>query len=764
MSLILYLTTALLLLCLVHCFVRPVSKGAALVLLVIPMGLVGPALVTGDIYGPIDHLYQEVPFKASGPAVGIPFGARNASAIDIISEFFPWRRAVQASLQRGEWPLWNGYNLCGHPLASEAQSAPYSPFTLIACLLPAAVSLTYTAAMGLFLAALSAFLFARELDCGEVASLFAAAGWALSSSMVVYSLVAMGLTTVYMPLAFAATRRIVWRPGIASAAFLTVTLVLTTLQGHPESLFLNVLCASVYAVFELVRRRVAPWRAIGTAIAAGVVAVLLTAIFLLPILEAIPQSIEYHARSVLATAIHYGVPANQFLANLATDVFPHLHVRYWKQPQMGFIGVETAAVGSLVLAFAVYAVWRKRSAETWFFAVMALFCAIIGARWQPIVDALQHVPLMGITHHERLAFAAALSLVALAAFGVDTMFRRSDFHAASATLAGVFVFLATGIWWLSAHTQVMRTPADYGRYRRFSELFFLGATAVLLANARRARIVVPALLLLLVGQRWLAEGETFGTYPRELAFPSVPVFEAIKDVREPFRIVGRDGAFPPAYNTFYGFEDPRGYEALTYNAWSRTWKLWCVRRGIWFNRVEDLTTPFLSFLNVRYAIQADTLPVPPRWHTIATQPGALLMENEAVVDRIFVPARVIESTASPQELADRMAGIADFRELAYITSSRGTTDLENGPGRITLRSRSIGGRYTFDADMQRDGFVVISDTAWKGWRATIDDKRAMLYRANSAFLAVFVPAGHHTVRLRYLPRAFVIGRVISFAT
>jgi hypothetical protein len=311
---------------------------------------------------------------------------------------------------------------------------------------------------------------------------------------------------------------------------------------------------------------------------------------------------------------------------------------------------------------------------------------------------------------------------------------------------------------------LMKTAADYGRYRLFAELFFLAAAALLLANTRRTRIIVPTLLLLLLGQRWLGESETFGTYPAALAFPPISMLEPLRHIREPFRVIGRGGAFPPAMNTFYGLEDPRGYEALTLDPFQRTWKLWCVRNGTWFNRVDDLTRPFVSFLNVRFAIQSDTLPVPPGWHPVGAQKGALLLENEHVLDRIFVPRRVFVSSGSTEEIVDRMAAVSDFRDLAFISARAPILEGQNGPGEIVVRAHSLGGFYAFDAHMQSGGFVLVSESAWKGWRGYVDDRRVRLRRANAAFLAVFVPAGHHAVRLRYLPRSFVIGRMITFAT
>jgi hypothetical protein len=760
MVLILYIATALAVLALVHRLVRPLSRAAAVVLVVLPLTIVGSAVITGRVYGPMDHMYQFVPLSGMAPQYGMS-GARNASAVDIWSEFFPWRVAVRASLARGEWPLWNAANLTGHPLAAEAQSAPYSPFTMIACLLPPAVSETYTAAMALFLAALSAFLFARELGCGEGAALFAATGWGLAACVVLYSLTAMGFATVYAPLILAATRRVVWQPGVASGALLMAALTLAVLAGHPETVFLHVLVGAVYGLFEIARRRAQMLQVFATALLAGAAAFLLCAIALLPLLEAIPQSIEYRVKSEALANVPRGVPTPQVLASLATDVFPFLHVRRWDVPKLGYIGAETAAAGSIVLALAVYALWRRRGADTWFFLVLGLFCIGAGARWPPIAELLHRLPLLDITFHDRLAFHGALCLVALATLGVEHLLAHDDHRAAAITFAIVFVLLGCGTLWLRTHVVLATTTADYGRYRIAAELVFLGIATLFLASHPQAAL--PLLLGLVVAQRGLSEIDTFGTYLPRAAYPATAVLEPLRHVRGPFRIVGRGLALPPAMNAFYNLEDVRGYEALTLAQYVKTWKLWCRRDGIWFNRVDDLTAPFLSLMNVRFAVQADHLPVPPRWRVVARNAGVMLLENGAFIDRIFVPARVALTRASTEEVVDRMASVRDFRSMAWINTPGAASEHANGPGTITLNGRSLGGEYIFHAAMQDDGYVVISDAAWKGWQAYVDGKRAPLSRADAAFLSLLVPRGTHLVRMVYRPVSFVRGRAITLA-
>jgi hypothetical protein len=762
MSFLLYAATAALLLWLTCRLVRPASWPAALVLLVLPLGVVGKALITDSVYGPVDYLYQNEPFRSLNPAYAAA-APRNASATDVFSEFFPWRQAVRASLARGEWPLWNAYNLCGHPLAAEAQSAPYSPFTLIAALLPAAVSMSFSVAMALFLAALCAFVFARELECGEGAALVAAVGWGLAASVVLYSHTAMGFATVYMPLLLAATRRVVRTPGFAAAALLTTALTLCLLAGHPESLFLNVLVGCAYGVFELVHQRIAPWRPLVTALVAGAVAAGLCAVFLLPLLEAIPQSAEVAIKEGQSLRSQ-GLSGDRALAKLATDVFPYLHVRAWSSPNLGLIGAETATAGGIVLALAIYAVWRKRSAETWFFGGLGVFCIGAGVRWKPISDALQKVPLLHITHHDRLAFAGALCLAVLAALAVDEILRREDRRAAAITLATVFVLLSIGTYLLTHHVILGEVAGGYGRYKIFAELFFLPLAALLLVMPIRPRWLLAGIVALVAAQRLTSVSDTFSTYPAADAWPKLALLEPLRHVREPFRIVGVGTAFPPATNTFYGLEDVRGYEALTLFPFVQTWGLWNRPHGTWYHRVDDLTIPFLSFMNVRFAIQSGSLPVPPGWRVVSTGAGSALLENANVLDRIFIPERVSLGDRSAAEIVDRMSDLRDFRTYAWIAVRGDIVERRNGPGRITLRAHSPGGEYRFDADMQGDGWIVLSDSSWRGWRAYVDGKRVKMSRANAAFLSVYVTPGHHAVRIVYLPTSFVRGRAITIGT
>jgi hypothetical protein len=70
-------------------------------------------------------------------------------------------------------------------------------------------------------------------------------------------------------------------------------------------------------------------------------------------------------------------------------------------------------------------------------------------------------------------------------------------------------------------------------------------------------------------------------------------------------------------------------------------------------------------------------------------------------------------------------------------------------------------RVRIEADLGRDGFVVLADGYDPGWRAGVDGRDVPLLRANYAFRAVAVPAGRHVVELLYRPRAVLLGLALS---
>ena len=757
MSLLLYALTALLLLFLAARAVTPLSRGAALVLFLLPFCFVGRALLTDNVYAPVDLPYVTEPLKGMREPMGMP-EIHNGVISDLYAQMIPWRKAVQYAYSHGQWPLWNPFILSGSVLAASAQPAAYSPFTLIALLLPVAKGLTFSAALTFFLAGLGAFLFARELGCRESVALFAAGGFMYVKALAFFLLWAIGGAWALFPLVLLATRRCVRAPSLRSASLLCAVLVLEVLAGHPETLLHIIFVGGIYGVVELARMRRDAGRAIAAAAGAGVVALGLTAIYILPILEAAPQTAEHAFRVEVWSKQTHAATGQEAVARMLTDVFAFLHGHRWQWGDVRNFPLDTAAPDSIVLAMAIFALWRIRSADTWFLGGLALFGILARAGWKPLSDLIQKLPMFDITINERFSFAAAFALVMLAALGLEWAVERRD-RALGYTLAAALVVYVIGQALLLRSGIVSPNILDWGRYAYFGEIGCLALAALIAVLRPPPRALVPLLLGALLLQHVCEEGDIYPTLPSRAAYPPVPMFKAIDRTKGPFRIVAHAHGFIPGTSALYELEDVRGYEALTFARYIETYRLWCVAQSVWFNRIDEFK-PFLSFLNVRYSVAGDA-PVPQGWHLAAKQRGTQLFENDHVIERAFLPRRVRVGVPEGDAL-NEMADATDFRDVAWIEAPLPRQEFNNGTGR--LRIARAGAGFDIDADMETNGWMVISEPAWKGWRAYIDGRRMQMFFANEAFLGLHVPAGHHAVRLIYLPDGFVRGRAISVVT
>ena len=758
MALVLYAATALTLLLLAHHFISPLSPLSAAILFLLPLCFTGRALLTGGVYAPVDLIYISEPFIGMKQLMHV--GDVYGSLSDVACQMLPWRAAVRNTLLGGEWPLWNRFILSGDILAATAQPAVYSPFTLIALILSPAISMTYTAAIFHFLAALGAFLFARELGCREQPAWFGAAAWSFCTALTIFVLWPDGQAFALFPLVLIGTRRVALQPGVRSAAILTVAFTLMIFAGHPETLLHTVTLAIPYGIFLMARERRNIVRAIAFATASGLIALSLTTIQLVPLLEAMPQSMEYQYRHNYWAHVLHSANPGESRARLLCDLFPYFLGRHWRDPKITQVSFDSFAVGGLVLAIALYGIWRGRGSDRWFLLAVVIF-GVAARMALPFFAALTRpIPGLNIAINQRFAFAAAFALAILAVLGLDAWLERVRDSAVVALLIAIALILGSGTWYFT-HPDPTDFGAGWQNYPIAGDLIPL-LIAVPVAAFLRPRVVIPALLIVLAVQRYLTVGMIYPTLPARITYPEVPMFSAMKKNQEPFRVVGTGAALIPGTAAVYELEDVRGYQALTFARYVMTFPLWCKAQPIWFNRVDDLTKPFLSFLNVRYAITGMNDP-PPGWHVVAEQYGSRIVENERVLPRAFVPRRVVVGRSSPIDTTlEEMQAATDFGDRVWIDAPMTLHEEQNGPGELTLRRIRYG--YRLQVAMQKSGWVVVSETTWKGWRAYIDGHRVQMQIANLSFLAIYVPQGAHTIRLVYFPESFVIGRAISGVT
>jgi hypothetical protein len=760
-AILLYLATTIALIGCWRKFVQPMSRTAAIVLVLLPLCFTGRALLTGKVYAPIDLPFMSEPLNAYAAEFGVP-KVHNGTLSDLYCQIIPWRSAVRTAFANGQWPLLNPFMLCGDILAAAAQPAPYDPFNLLGMLIPLPPSLTFAAAMTFFLAGFGAFVYMQSIGCGELASLVTAAGWMFSGNLAFFVGWPLARSWAYLPLIFFAVRYVVREASIRGGVILLIALTLLILSGHPESLLHVTAVGAAYGVFEIATTRKRIGRVIAIACGSGAIALLLTSIFLLPFIEASQQTLE------LRTRLGYRAMPWPFMPELierraANTVFPFWGGQPWRDSFTPEFDPQTARVGNIGLSLAVAALFlARRRKETWFFFALALICLCAAFDAPPVSNILHKLPLFNMALNERLAFAASCAMSILAGLTIDSI--AAGGRKRVATVAAVIaIALALGTYAAWAHEIKVGVDPNVIRTIAFAELLPLAIVAILLFARTPLRIALPLVLILILGQRIVEDGSIYPSLPQHDFYPKIPLIRAIPTgSKEPFRVAGEHFVLIPDSAAIYQLEDPRGYEAMTFARLADTYPVWSIPQPVSFNAIGDLQPPFLSFLNIKYAIVPLPVKVTEGWREVMKDKSAKLFENTRVLPRAFVPRR-IRYAHSGSFVLKQMREANDFSDVAWIeVPGLQPYEIANGPGTLTLHKDGFG--LLIDAVMENDGWIVASQSAWKGWRAYIDGRRVQTRFANHAFLGVFVPKGRHKVKLQYLPESFTRGRNISFTT
>jgi hypothetical protein len=734
----------------------PGRVGVLLALL--PLVFTGKAMLLGRLYGPADLYDTTSPWKQVAAVGG--FGApQNPILSDLAFANLPWRAAVREAVVNGRLPLWNRFVLGGTPLLGAAQAGVFHPSTWVGLWLPLPLSWTFSCTFTLFLALLSGFLFFRDFELGIRAALVGAIGWGFSTYVVFWVGWSVGPSTVTLPLLLLGLRHLARGPGRGGVGLTTAALCLSLFGGHPESFFHGVAAGGVYFVWELAGAGRRAARAMGGALVAGGLALLLCGPQLFPLLEAIPRSAEYRVRraALAAGASSQSVPGAAAAARLLPDVLPFAHGIYGRSPvgsdRQDGSGMPLGYAGAVLFPLAVLAfAGRARDRGRILFLAFFLAGLAYGASAPGLLDLTTRLPGFALALNYRLVFLAGLGLAGLAALGTQEL--EADRAGRGPALAKAGWACAVGLGAAFLIARPIFDARELSPRFLWTNLAFEVAPLIALALAWLAfrpatSRVATAAIVLLVGQRFLEMSGTYPTLPSARLAPDLPTLSALPLGSDSSRIAATADTFRPNAAALYGVEDVRGYESLVLDRFADTFPLWSRAQPASFNRVDELSRPFLCFLNVRYAFGEPGAPAPAGWLEQARGPELAIFANPAALPRAFVPRalrRVPDAVAA-------MASAADFGETAFLAGD----GPEEKNGAATLGVREVGPDLVVSASASSRVFIATSVPHWPGWVVESEGRRLPVETVNHAFVGFWVEPGEHTVRLRYRPRSWMLG-------
>jgi hypothetical protein len=233
--------------------------------------------------------------------------------------------------------------------------------------------------------------------------------------------------------------------------------------------------------------------------------------------------------------------------------------------------------------------------------------------------------------------------------------------------------------------------------------------------------------------------------------------------REPARFAGLVPDFgitpiPADVAMRYGLTDARGYDYPIVDRYDALWKRAVAPRLPFIPPTTLATTTPLSLkvlgmLGVRSLVGQPgdkRLPLPVAYDG----PDARIYDNPRALPRAWV---VPSARPAANQLDAVTAPSFDPRREAVtdgpaVSGTGGTATITKASDdRVTLRTNG-------------SGMLVLSDTWYPGWHATVDGHDARIARVDQMLRGVRLPPGTHTVEMAYRPASFRIGWIVSLVT
>ncbi|OGY18996.1 MAG: hypothetical protein A2786_00980 [Candidatus Chisholmbacteria bacterium RIFCSPHIGHO2_01_FULL_52_32] len=645
---------------------------------------------------------------------------------DIWNVYYPIRHFLGESLKRGEIPFWAKGMGTGFPVQANGQVGTFFlPNLALYSLLPAWLAWNLTFVLAFFLGFLGSYLFFRKVGLSTVASLFSGFSFSFGGYFVARIIHMAPLqTALLLPWVFLAGEYLWEKPTRWRFIVFSFVLWQQIAAGHLQWVVVTLVGFVLFFWIHLFERRKEGSRLrIFWVVAALVLGFALAA----------PQILETWEFRKLSTR-NAGLTSEDIFVfpfsvrNLVTFVFPEHYgtprnATYSADPTLGLFWENTAYIGILPLIFLVVAlVKRNRKPWEWGMIVLGVVSLLLALGESSPLYFVHTLPVFNnFRGSARYLLLTTFAVTALAGAGLDRITDR--LRNKQSVSVGVFPWMVMGL-----------TVVDVGRF------------------------VFPYHSL-------------------------VPVTEALKQPES-------------------AYEVPAGQRIFTDLSYLTFWKKAYLTNG-WQDAV-----PFLYFKN---ALDGNLSMVFDRFNTrplagLATrrQEAAGELRQELIsatsTEWVITPSNVgenfenLELTRTIRPPNDDLPTLSVYRNAGRLERFRFVSDytvvdgidgavaaieagyplatsviLESDPGesfeelsRAEIKVlEDLDQRLVLRTNTDKKALLVVADSFYPAWEATINGVETEILPANVDQRAVVVPPGENTIEFRYVPRDFFRGVAVS---
>ncbi len=667
---------------------------------------------------------------------------------DGASEVLPRLQAQVYAVRHGSIALWDPFSFLGMPLIGQMEPGIANPFNLLLAIAPLKDGRIQIYFIGLWFvalhcfAAIFAYLLVRDLGVSRGAGVIAGVFYATSGFMGTIHWPQFFEATMLAPLVFLFLLRAMrGRAPLKNAAWAGVFLGISWTGGHHVPALVLTLTAFAVASSMFFRAGYRKQAAIRFATMLLFMA-LISAVQLLPSFEYGRRAIRWTDSGPLGWADQIPFPEHEKYGLSPSDL---LHFVWPGLPNGGdpFVGV-------LALSLAALAIWGAfRRVEVRLFLLVAVAALLYAMPKNNVLYGwlYRFVPMVEKAREPMIAMTMCqFSIAVLAAFGFDILLRDPESSRKSGvTRALVWFGLVTfGLFGLVAYLKPTVTSTIFDGDPRIGMIALVG---LLLAGAyaawrrgqiSRRSVILFVLLLLIVEQ-----GNESVYYLQSMSSEAAVNYLAryLDTQPNPKRVEINDKDVHFDFGQWNRIDSVRAFTTGVLEQ--------MVRMHWWEDRLARL-------YGVGYAISKQPLR-PGEVDVFTSRSGLKLFRNPDPFPRAWTVHQTrIVSDEEDAARAARDDTSLDLRAVAVMVNR--APALENCPAPDRVLKIIESAEYSYvKVDMQCRGLVVISDSWYPGWRATVDGHEAELWRVDTVIRGVVVPKGSHEVRVVYRPASVYAG-------
>jgi len=685
-------------------------------------------------------------------------------------DLFPYHYPMKSVVREFGFAPWNPMYHAGQPLAANpAYEVFYPPQWLIFIgTMPFAFQLHIL--VHIALAAIGMYLFLRDLELGDAASLFGAVTFAFGAPYLSHLIHLPFLFAVtWLPLVLMFARRVVMNGQRRDIALGALVFGMQALIGEPTTVLQTGALAVSYAIYKKRPKRIAH---LALMFAAGL---LIAAVQLVPAIDHARDSVRAEGFDY-RTATSWSTPVRR----LAEVAYPQLYrairtngeqATRWMYDGRIEPYISDIYAGLLIVALAMAGIIRGVRGRWYVLAIVVIAALVAIGSQGPLFKRLfeWHI-LASVRYPEKFLIAALFVLLVFGATVLDSLANDAALRKVAIGLvilwliAGFFIFLA-GNGGGAEPSLAEARAIPWNAYWGMNVLRAIAVIALIAASTRGGTKWIAALIAFAILDNAFMHRGQAARISRDYYAPPKAASMLPRDGRlfhkaawdewegDPLayshfanakqtNLVLREAMFPfvpAAFGFRMALEDDLDQTALlTSTELSRAALDVKRRTGAWHPF-------FLHAAGIRYVAEFVSVGSDPpiAFRDLGAAPRFWFAKRlREGIDRTTVAQEIVTTGADPDD--------------AFVAAPLFTPS----PARV-LKIDERASNIALDVESEGQSLLIASITRHKYWHATIDGAATTIVPANLAFQGIVVPRGKHHIALRYRNPLIVPSAIVS---